>query len=326
MIKTGKTLIKKHRILDLLKNPNPSYSGKELLESIYTYRLISGNAYILAVGPKNDLPKEIFALRPDRVMVIAGESYLPAGYCYTIGSKSIDYKVDHITGRSNILHIKNFHPLSDWYGLSSIEAAAYSIDQHNQAGAWNQALLQNGARPSGAIIVKNAEGKPANISADQFARIKNMIDETFSGANNAGRPLLLEGGLEWKEMSLTPKGMDFIASKHSSARDIALAFGMPPQLLGILGDNTFSNLVEARIALWEQTVLPLVESTVERLNHWLGQFFGNEFLLTYDTDSVSALAIRKEKIWDRVESSNFMTVNEKRVAVGLAPIKGGDSL
>ena len=58
-----------------------------------------------------------------------------------------------MTGRSTVLHLKTFNPLNDWYGLSPIEAAAYSIDQHNQAGAWNQAMLQNGARPSGAIVV-----------------------------------------------------------------------------------------------------------------------------------------------------------------------------
>ena len=198
---------------------------------------------------------ELYALRPDRVQVIAGDSFMPVGYRYTVGSQHIDYQVDGISGRTPILHIKNFHPLSDWYGLSSIEAAAYSIDQHNQAGAWNQALLQNGARPSGAVMIKGNENNP--LTDEQFSRLRDTIDEVFSGPANAVRPLLLDAGLEWKEMSLSPRDMDHITSKNNSAREIALALGVPPQLLGIPGDNTYSNLSEARIALWEQTVLPL---------------------------------------------------------------------
>ena len=153
-----------------------------------------------------------------------------------------------------------------------------------------------------------------------------MVDENFTGANNAGRPLILEGGLEWKEMSMSPKDMDFIESKHSSARDIALAFGMPPQLLGIPGDNTYSNLVEARLALWEQTIIPLIANICEHLSSWFGAVYGREYTVTYDTDSITALALRRESIWERVQNASFMTINEKRAAVGLAPLKEGDKL
>ena len=246
-------------------------------------------------------------------------------YRYTVGDYYKDFYVDKLTGKSDILHIKNFHPLNDWYGLSPIEAAAYSIDQHNNSAMWNQALLQNGARPSGALVVKTSDnGLGGVLSEDQYRRIKSQIDEQYSGAANAGRPILLEGGLDWKEMSLSPKDMDFIQCKYSAARDIALAFGVPPQLLGIPGDNTYSNLVEARIALWEQTVIPMVENVSDALNNWLVPMFGNDFRLTYDLDKVSALSSRRESIWGRLESANFMTVNEKRHFVGLDPIEGGD--
>jgi phage portal protein BeeE len=88
--------------------------------------------------------------------------------------------------------LKKFHPLNDWYGLSSIEAAAYSIDQHNEASAWNQALLQNGARPSGALIVKSGEnGEGGYLSEEQYVRVKNQMEDVYSGSANAGRPMLL---------------------------------------------------------------------------------------------------------------------------------------
>lgn len=342
MIDGKRHLITQHAILQLLNKPNPLQSGKELLESIYIYRQISGNAYLLTVAKNccdhsikkslddcepcdivnhSTINYELYCLRPDRVQVITSDNFIPLGYSYTVDSHTTNYYVDRDTGISPILHIKNFHPTSDWYGLSSVEAAAYSIDQHNQASIWNQSLLQSGGRPSGAIIVKDAEGKPANLSSEEFYRLKQMVDEVISGPLNAGRPLVLEGGLEWKEMSFSPRDMDYIESKNNSAREIAIAFGVPAQLLGIPGDNTYSNLSEARIALWEQTILPLVENTVENLNRGIVSRFGDDLELQYDIDGISALSNRVESLWKRMETSSFVTTNEKRAAVGLSPLQ-----
>jgi HK97 family phage portal protein len=290
--------------------------------------MISGNAFILAVGPDNKEPQELHILRPDRVSIIAGNQSIPKGYCYEAGNdEKIFYPVNNVNGKCKILHLRNFNPLDDYYGLSPIEAASYSIDQHNQAAIWNQSLLQNGARPSGAIVVKpDNEGFSGNLSEIQYNRLKEQIDTSFRGPANSGRPMLLEGGLEWKEMSLTPKDMDFIEAKNSAARDIALAFGVPPQLLGIPGDNTYSNMQEARIGLWEETILPMMDHMLDALNKWLVPLYGNDYQLTYDRDSISILASRRESIWQRIENSTFMTINEKRNAVGLSPIDGGDSI
>ncbi|MDR3132119.1 MAG: phage portal protein [Rickettsiales bacterium] len=325
----GKSQLKVHPLLKLLYSPSPITSKSEFIEGIVTHRLISGNAYVLMIEPKNNRkpPIEPYLLRPDRVEIVSGRNNVPYIYRYTVNNNSYDFKVNKLTGRSAVLHLKTFNPLSDWYGLSPIEAAAYSIDQHNQAGAWNQAMLQNGARPSGAIVVKPAkDGSSGNLSQEQYQRLKEQINDHYSGSVNAGRPILLEGGLEWKEMSLSPRDMDFIESKHSSARDIALAFGVPPQLLGIPGDNTYSNLVEARLSLWEQTVLPTLENIVCHLNSWLTPRFGEDLCLSYDKDAIEILMEKRQKLWKYVENASFMTLNEKREAFGLPPLPGGDGL
>lgn len=311
--------LKTHPVMDLLSRPNPTQALSEFFQALYQYRLIGGNAFVQAVGPKDAAPLELHLLRPDRMAVIAGKGTMPAGYRYSVGNVNTDFPVDRITGRSRILHVKTFHPLNDWYGLSPVEAAAYSIDQHNQSGAWNQALLQNGARPSGALVVRS-ESNGGVLSEGQYNRVKQQIDEQFSGAANAGRPILLEGGLDWKEMSMTPKDMDFIEAKNSSARDIALAFGVPPQLLGIPGDNTYANLQEARLSLWEQTVVPLVKLTTDALNNWLVPMFGGGMELCPDVENISALALRNQIIWERVQSASFLTEDEKRAAVGYGPL------
>ena len=310
-------VLEAHPLLTLLNNPNPLQGGTELCEALYAHRLIAGNSYLHAIGPKDSSPLELHVLRPDRVAVVPGAGGVPKAYRYSIDNRSIDIAVDAITGQSRILHLKTFHPLDDWYGLSPMEAAAYSIDQHNQCGAWNQALLQNGARPSGALMVKAGEGQNGTLSETQYTRLKGQLDEQFSGAANAGRPLLLEGGLEWKEMSLNPRDMDFINIKHSAARDVALAFGVPPQLLGIPGDNTYANMKEARMALWEQTIIPLLTTVTDALNNWLVPMFDSGLSLSLDQDAIPIFAEKRDAYWERIARADFLSAQEKRKLLGI---------
>ena len=138
-------------------------------------------------------------------------------------------------------------------------------------------------------------------------------------------------------MSLSPKDMDFIEAKHVAAREIALALGVPPMLLGIPGDNTYSNYQEATRSLWRQTVLPLATRTAKALSQWLSPAYGGgsdpagltpsrhrQLELRPDCDAIEALSSEREALWSRLEKATFLTQNEKRAAVGYGPAEGSD--
>ncbi|MFQ6018225.1 MAG: phage portal protein [Kiloniellaceae bacterium] len=332
----GRQAVEAHALLELLKRPNPVQARSEFIEAVSGFYLIAGNAYIEAAGlsaggfrPQagpRAAPRELWPLRPDRMKVIAGSTGLPRGYVFTLGGAERRWTADPVTGAAPILHLKSFNPLDDWYGLSPIEAAAVAIDQRNESDRWNMALLQNGARPSGALVYAPKDGGTANLTDEQFARLKDEIAAEYGGAKNAGRPMLLEGALSWQEMSLSPKDMDFLDSRNASSRDIAQAFGVPPQLLGIPGDNTYSNYQEARLALWEETVIPLLRHFRDEFNAWLVPMFGPDLELDLDLDDVPALTLRRDKTWARLETAHFLTVNEKRALAGFKPIPGGDAI
>ncbi|HXJ00562.1 MAG TPA: phage portal protein, partial [Micropepsaceae bacterium] len=204
-------------------------------------------------------------------------------------------------------------------------SAAVAIDVHNAGAHWTKALLDNAARPSGALVYKGPDGQP-NLTDEQFSRIKQELENAYQGANNAGRPMVLEGGLEWHAMSYSPADMDFANARASAAREIALAFGVPPMLLGIPGDNTYSNYREANLAFWRQTVLPLVNKTAQALTRWLGPRFGTGLRVSYDADGVDALAPERESVWNRINGAQFLTLNERRAAAGYGPVAGGDEI
>ena len=320
--------IEDHPLLDLLNRPNPAQSGDEFMRALVGYYLIAGNAYLFgngifgngtSLGGKPKPPAELTLLMPGKLRIEPGSGLFPKYYEYKPSpDKVIQYPVDQITGRSAVLHLKTFNPLSQWYGLAPMLAAAYGIDINNAGQKWNKRLLDNDCRPSGALVVKSQDGKIAQeLSDDQYSRLKEMIEAHFSGADNAGRPMLLEGGLEWQQMSMNPKDIDWTKGKDSSALDICMTFGVPPQLLGIPGSQTFANYEMANLSYWTDTVIPLHDWIQDALNRWLVPLYGDDLKLGYDNDSISALEpLRKEK-FTRVQAAEFMTIDEKRRAVGM---------
>ncbi|WGM30255.1 phage portal protein [Brevundimonas sp. NIBR11] len=300
-----------HPAARLLRKPNPEQSGSEWLEGLYGALQTSGNAYVEAVG--EETPGELWSLRPDRVRIVPGAAGWPEAYEYAVGGRSVRIARE-ADGWMPVMQLKLFHPTDDHYGFSPLEAAAFAIDVHNSSGAWNKALLDNAARPSGALVYSSKDGE--RLSDAQFAVLKAELGEAHQGAANAGRPLVLEGGLDWKPMSMTPADMDFIAGKHAAAREIALAFGVPPQLLGIPGDATYANYREANAAFWRGTVIPLARKTAGALTGWLGGRFEG-IRVEPDLDAVPALQPERDALWARLSAANFLTDEERRRMAGV---------
>jgi HK97 family phage portal protein len=316
----GEAELADHPLLTLLTRPNPEEDGAAFFARWYSFLQCAGNAYLEAALFGGEV-KALYILRPDRMAVVPGPRGWPAAYDYTVDGRTTRIARDTASGFLPVLHTTLFHPLDDHYGLSPAEAAANAIEVHNAGAAWTKALLDNAARPSGALVYRGPDGAPG-LTDEQFARLKRELEDAYQGASNAGRPMVLEGGLDWKSMSYTPADMDFASTRDVAAREIALAFGVPPMLLGIPGDNTYSNYREANLAFWRQTVLPLCGRTASALTRWLAPRFGESLRLAYDSDAVDALAIERETVWDRLNNATFLTTDEKRAAAGYGPSNG----
>jgi HK97 family phage portal protein len=284
-----------------------------LFESIAASLLLHGNAYIQLIADDRDRPEELCLLRPERVSVVCDERGWPVAYLYRAGGQVRRYERRDPLERQQMAHIKALHPRDDHYGMGCIEAAIAAASVHNRAAKWNKALLDNAARPSGALSYEPTDGSV--LSADQFKRLKEELGQEFSGAANAGRPLLLEGGLRWQALSLSPADMDFVALKEGAARDIALAFGVPPVLVGLPGDATYANAREAGRALYRQTILPMAGRILNALSSMLSDWLG-PVKLAVDTDQISELADDRAKLWEAVGAASFLSDEEKRAMLG----------
>jgi len=332
IIKAGDQIIDNHPLISLLNRPNPLQSYSEFFGSLFGYVLLSGNAYVLKLGGERGTPKELHLLRPDRIQVKGKGNPIPEKYDYMLnGRVQESYLVDQENGFSDLKHIKLWHPLDDYYGLSPLSAGAVEVDQFNMASKHNVNLLDNGARPSGAVIFKPKDdaGFNVNLTESQRQQLLTDLNNRFSGTANAGRPMLLEGDFDWKEMGLSPKDMDFISLKNMSATDIALCFGVPSQLVGVPDSQTYSNVAEARLALYEETIIPHLRKISSDLNEWLVPLFDERLTLEFDIDNIPALSERRRRIYENVIGAvnvGIMSRNEAREKLGLEPKEGADEL
>jgi len=231
-----------HPAMDFLSRPNPLQSYTEFMNAFFGYLLLSSNSYMLRITGMGNTPKELHLLRPDRIKIEGGKGAMPSKYEYIINGRIESvYDVDQENGFSDLKQVKLWNPLDDFYGMSPLNAAAVEVDQHNLSSKHNINLLNNGARPSGAVIFKpkDDQGFAVNLTESQRQQLLTDLNNRFQGTANAGRPMLLEGDFDWKEMGLSPKDMDFINLKHMSATDIAMCFGVPSQLVGVPDARTY---------------------------------------------------------------------------------------
>lgn len=303
--------IEEHQLLDLFRRPNPMQSRTEYFESVYAFDLLAGNSYLERnTVDSGSRVQELYSLRPDRMKIVPGPLGLPARYEYTVNQNTKSFDVNPVNGACDILHVKKFNPLNDWYGQSPLEAMGMSVDSHNEATRWNYALLRNGARPSGGLEYEGT------LEEDEFQRLKKEIEENYN-KNRTGKPMLLQGGLKWVQMMLSQVDLDWAKGKEMSAREVALGYNVPEQLVGVPGQQTYNNYREARMALFEDAVLPLLDRYSAALTSWFNQLPEYQGLrIGYDEDRISALAPRRELIWDKVSKATWLTLDEKREATG----------
>lgn len=290
--------------------------GVALMEAVAAQLLLHGNAYVQVLADAEGRLRELFALRPERVSAEQDARGWPVAWRYRVADRVTRLAAEDADGRPQVVHLKAFHPLDDHYGLGALGAASGPIAIHNAATRWNKALLDNAARPSGALVYDPGDGSV--LGREQFERLRGEMEASFAGSANAGRPMLLDGGLKWQALSLSPADMDFVGLKAAAAREIALAFGVPPMLLGLPGDNTYANYKEANRALWRLAVLPLADTILSGLAQGLGGWFPGA-ALSVDLNRVPALAEDRQRLWAQVSAAGFLGDDEKRAMLGIDP-------
>lgn len=311
-------------ITDVLIRPNSDEGFPFFLAKATAFLIMAGNSYIERVtpktGPNRFIPKELFVQRPDRMRIEPSPDKKRIWrYIYEVNGQETYWYVNPISLQSDILHLKEIHPTDDWYGAAITESVAREIDTSNEQTEWNKKLLENEGRPGLVVTIVG------NLSDDQYEKMEKALASKHSGTANVGKSLILEGekGTTAQPYGWSPTDMDFIEGGRELARRIALGYGVPPQLLGIPGDSTYSNYETARLAFYEDTIFWYLNYFKSEMNNWLFKNRDRK-MIDYIIDDIPALAPRRERMWKRAQESQFLTINEKRALVRKDPVPNGD--
>jgi len=304
-----------HEASKLLRNVNDFMSSSDLLYATGGYLKLDGNAFWYIVRSGNRTPIEIWPLRPDRMQIVKDAKKFIGGYVFT------NDKAEKVPFEANeIIHFKKFNPLNPYRGIGVIRAAAYAIDADTYASKWNRNIFLNSAIPSGILSTENT------LSKDIFNRIKKQWDANYKGIENAHKVAVLDGGLKFEKVSLTPVEMDFLEQRKFSRDEILSLFRVPRSVLGITDDVNRANAEATDYIFAKRVIDPEVRFIVDKLNEFYLPMWGldqEEYFFDYESP-VPQNIDQDIKRWESGLKTGYYTINEVRDELGKQPVDWGD--
>lgn len=309
--------IEGHDFAKTWAKPNPEFSGQDNMEFIIAHQLLCGNSLIqpVIVGGR---PREFWMVMPDLVQPVPSDvpgEWLKAWRVNGYAGSQYDVPP------GQFVHFMQIDPGNPYWGIGPLMAAARTIDTDNEAQDTQKISMQNRATPDGVFTHESV------MTQEQFEEARRQIRENFLAKTRKREPWVLGAGAKWNQMSMTPVELDFIASRLSNKRDIAGAFGISPIFLGDLEQSSYNNMMEARKALYEDVVIPMLDDIKATLNLRIAPMYGN-IVISYDTSKVAALRADYSK---KVEQAKtlwamgipFDQINE-RLEMGFEEFPGWD--
>ncbi|HUT77359.1 MAG TPA: phage portal protein, partial [Polyangia bacterium] len=316
----GDEEVEDHPAAELLARPNPRWSWQDMMQALTLDLNLGGNAYWLLL--RKGKAQELWRLRPDRVRPIPDEKLFVSGYEWKVGQNKMTLPVRDDKRGMAVIHFRFIDPGNDVLGLAPLQAASRVVDTDNAAIDWNWAALRNQARPPGALSAPN------KLTDAQYARLKTEIDEQIAGPDNARRPLLLEGGLQWQQHGFSPTDMDFLKGREANAIEICDIFGVRPEWAGIV-QAKYENARQGRRMTWEDTIIAHLVDVRGTMNLQLAPIFDEDVFFDFDLSQTPAILEARGELIEQAKTVwsmgvPFNQVNEQ-FGLGFDPVPGGDT-
>lgn len=319
-------------ILNFLKQPNDDMVLIDFLETMGIYFLATNEVYIIATGTPSQAPAELIVVSPELVEVKKNrdgfissiEVQSTSGPKWIFNRADDQFRFFTKDGNQEIWQIKGFNSKQTGRGKSKLTSVSYEIDQYLQVAIHNLSLLKNGMRPSGAFSTP----PDTTLDDDQFERLKEQIENFYSGGENAGNTLVLDNGLEFKEMGINPKDMDFLNMNKSVSIAIFNRYKVPLPLVNP-DKMTLSNMDSAKLNLYDNAVLPFANRMFAELTAFLRPRFklSEESTIVPFKDKITALQMRRNEELKLKKELGIFTINQLLAEVGEDSIsQGGDTV
>ena len=288
--------------------PSADMTASEMWQYVVTSVCLHGNGYVYVAKTNSGKAVELRPLDPRSVQI------------ETSGG-SVRYKFDMPDGKQvvmssdNVLHFKSL-TLDGYTGLSPISYNAAVVQGDKAAVDYANRIYTEGATPRGVLEVEGS------LSDEAFDNLKDSWNAAHGGTNNGNRVALLESGVVFKAISMSPQDVQLLESRRYSRSEIAGLYRVPPHMIGALENATYSNIAHQGAEFHRFTLAPWLTMIEQRLNLTLAST-GERF--RFDTSGLtrSDLATESES-YSKLISIGVLNPNEVRERMGLNPRDGGD--
>ena len=337
--------VSEHPILELFKNPNPFNSRQSFFYDLSTFFLATGNSFYAGTGPVMEPPLEIDIIRPEIISISSSDSQKVKSY------RVDDFDLSHMFNLTSVadefglrdamrlgrfryyekdalefFHIKNFNPLpgigfNRHFGMSKLTPLFFENEQFEHLSTHNLSLLRRGATIGGILAIEGA------LSEDQREALTQQLNNLHTGSENTGRTMVTEGGAKWIDNVKTNKDMDFMNLKKSNVTSIYNAYRVPLPLV-LAETMTLANMDAARLALFENAVLPLTKILYSELTRGLLRRYpdSQNLILSFDPFDIPALEAGRVDTVNEISKAGVMTINELRTLLGKEGVENGDEI
>ena len=298
-----------NRIYNLIKfKPNNFQNKITFFEYVMFSVLTDGNAYVQIVRDNSANPVQLIPLNPSNVNIFIKENEL---FYQMDGGSVLD--------SADVLHIKLITD-NGIEGLSPIDQCAKAINWNLSIEEFGSTFFKNGAKPSSVLSTDRA------LSETAIERLKNSFNSSYAKLKSSNSTIILEEGLTFKPISISPEQAQFLASRQFGIEEIARIFNIPPHMLKDLSKSSFNNIEMQSQEYVTYTLMPYLTRIEQEMN--LKLFRTNELGKTFVEFNVNGLlrgdVKTRNEAYKTAIQNGYMSINEVRQKENLNSIEGGD--
>lgn len=300
-----------HPVARLLNRPSPKVGRIDLLRAIIAAEELRGNGYgYISERDVKGYPTRIDYYSPDEVIVMEGENDVFYNIA-PLGSTAPSRDIIHFRGYTK----------DGVEGISPITLLRDDIENCRNTTLYSKDLYKRDLRTSGIFSTEKQLGE------DGTANLLHSLTKMLRKAKATGAPIILEEGMKYTSMTLSPEDAQFVATKLQSVDQVAAVFRVPPHKVGDLTRGTYSNNEQGNIEFYIDCIRPKIEQLEEELNNKL--FLESEkaeYYVDIDFRGLFRADTATRKDWYKeLYYIGVFSPNEIRALEDMAPYKGGDA-
>lgn len=313
--------IEEHPFIDLMRSVNPQRNEFDLKNETQLFLELTGNSYWYLVpsglrGERGNIPAEIWVLPANRIKIIPDRQMYIKGYLFR--QKGIGEPIFFST--DEVVHFRFPNPMDMLYGIGPLQGAANAVDVNQYMRDYEIGLLKNRARPD--IVIKLPEGQ--TMTEKQRERFWSLWRQRYGGLRNVGKPGILEGGMDIKELTFSPRELNFLVGRKLTKNEICNIFGIPLAKVETESVNR-ANMETSEVMYQRDTISPRLRLLEQKINERILPIYGDNLFCAFGENVPQNRELMINEFTSYVDKG-ILTRNEVRQELGRAPIDGLDDI